>query len=69
MVAHGLSNKEIARALCIELPTVKNHLHHIFEKLRIQRRAEAAAWARAYGPDPHPAAATGTGVPVPPAPD
>lgn len=69
LVAQGLSNKEIARALCIELPTVKNHLHHIFEKLRIQRRAEAAAWARAYGPDPHPAAATGTGVPRPPATD
>jgi two-component system nitrate/nitrite response regulator NarL len=42
----GLSNKEIARELQIELPTVKNHVHHIIEKLGVQRRGQAAAQAR-----------------------
>jgi DNA-binding NarL/FixJ family response regulator len=43
----GLSNKEIARALSIGLPTVKNHIHRTLEKLGVRRRAEAAAWLRA----------------------
>ena len=47
LIDDGLSNKEIARELCIELPTVKNHVHHILGKLQVRRRAEAAAWARA----------------------
>ena len=47
LIDDGLSNKEIARELCIEVPTVKNHVHHILEKLQVRRRAEAAAWARA----------------------
>jgi two-component system, NarL family, nitrate/nitrite response regulator NarL len=47
LIDDGLSNKEIARELCIELPTVKNHVHHILGKLQVSRRADAAAWARA----------------------
>jgi DNA-binding NarL/FixJ family response regulator len=47
LIDRGLSNKEIARRLCIEVPTVKNHVHHILKKLQLDRRAEAAAWARA----------------------
>jgi two-component system, NarL family, nitrate/nitrite response regulator NarL len=43
----GLSNKEIARHLCIEVPTVKNHVHRILDKLELGRRADAAAWVRA----------------------
>jgi two-component system, NarL family, nitrate/nitrite response regulator NarL len=44
----GLSNKEIASSLQIEVPTVKNHVHNILEKLRVGRRVEAvsAAWER-----------------------
>ena len=42
----GLSNKMIARELQIELPTVKNHVHHIIEKLGVDNRAQAAAWMR-----------------------
>jgi two-component system, NarL family, nitrate/nitrite response regulator NarL len=45
----GSSNKEIARALSIELPTVKNHVHRILEKLNVHRRTEAAARARRHG--------------------
>ncbi|MFL5944365.1 MAG: LuxR C-terminal-related transcriptional regulator [Gaiellaceae bacterium] len=43
LVAGGLSNKEIARQLSIELSTAKNHVHHILEKLGVQQRADAAA--------------------------
>jgi two-component system nitrate/nitrite response regulator NarL len=46
LIDEGLSNKEIARRLCIELATVKNHVHNILEKLQVRRRSEAAARAR-----------------------
>ncbi|MFQ5757298.1 MAG: LuxR C-terminal-related transcriptional regulator [Acidiferrobacterales bacterium] len=46
LVEQGLSNKEIARALCIEVATVKNHVHNILEKLGVHRRGEAAAMTR-----------------------
>jgi two-component system, NarL family, nitrate/nitrite response regulator NarL len=38
----GLSNKEIARRLCIELATVKNHVHNILEKLAVRSRFDVA---------------------------
>jgi two-component system, NarL family, nitrate/nitrite response regulator NarL len=44
LIDQGLSNKEIAARLLIELSTVKNHVRHIFEKLKVHRRTEAAAW-------------------------
>ncbi|HUC09283.1 MAG TPA: response regulator transcription factor [Stellaceae bacterium] len=40
MMASGLQNKEIARRLCLGNATVKNHVHNILQKLRIQRRTE-----------------------------
>ncbi len=43
LLEQGLSNKEIARRLSIELSTVKNHVHNILEKLGVGRRAEAVA--------------------------
>ena len=46
LIEQGLTNKEIARRLCIELPTVKNHLHSIFEKLDVHRRGEVASVLR-----------------------
>lgn len=47
LIDQGLSNKEIAGRLLIEVPTVKNHIHNILEKLQVHRRSEAAARARA----------------------
>jgi DNA-binding NarL/FixJ family response regulator len=45
-IADGLSNKEIAARLGIELSTVKNHVHHILEKLQVTRRTQAVARVR-----------------------
>jgi two-component system nitrate/nitrite response regulator NarL len=49
LIEQGLANKEIAARLQVELPTVKNHVHRILEKLGVHRRAEAASWMRAGG--------------------
>jgi two-component system, NarL family, nitrate/nitrite response regulator NarL len=46
LIDQGLSNKEIARRLSIEVRTVKNHVHNILEKLQVHRRGEAAAVMR-----------------------
>ena len=49
LVADDLSNKEIAAYLGLELQTVKNYVHNILEKLRVQNRRDAAAFARNCG--------------------
>jgi two-component system, NarL family, nitrate/nitrite response regulator NarL len=49
LVEVGLSNKEIAQLLHIEVSTVKNHLRTIFEKLDVHRRREAGPTARRRG--------------------
>jgi two-component system nitrate/nitrite response regulator NarL len=49
LLQEGLSNKQIAHRLCIELPTVKHHVHHILEKLGVGRRGEAVARLRHGG--------------------
>jgi DNA-binding NarL/FixJ family response regulator len=46
LIAEGLSNKEIANRLRIELPTVKNHVHNLLDKLQVRRRADAVAQVR-----------------------
>jgi two-component system nitrate/nitrite response regulator NarL len=47
LIDAGLSNKQIAQQLRIELTTVKNHVHNILGKLGARRRGEAAALVRA----------------------
>ena len=39
----GLSNKDIATRLGIEVATVKNHVHNLLEKLEVHRRGQAVA--------------------------
>lgn len=46
LISDGLSNKEIARQLNIEVSTVKNHVHNLLSKLNVCRRNEAAALIR-----------------------
>jgi DNA-binding NarL/FixJ family response regulator len=52
LIEEGLSNRDIARRLEIELPTVKNHVHNILEKLHVHRRGEAAARLRTASAQP-----------------
>jgi DNA-binding NarL/FixJ family response regulator len=47
LMTRGLSNKQIASELTIEVSTVKNHVHHILEKCDARSRAEAVAIANA----------------------
>jgi DNA-binding NarL/FixJ family response regulator len=44
LVAEGKTNKEIASELGLSDKTVKNYLASVFQKLRITRRAQAAAF-------------------------
>jgi DNA-binding NarL/FixJ family response regulator len=46
-VREGKSNKEIAVALNIAESTVKNHVHHVLEKLRVPTRTQAATHSTA----------------------
>ncbi len=48
LVAAGLSNREIAEALFISVPTVKRHLFNLCRKLDVPSRAKAAAYARSH---------------------
>lgn len=49
LVVEGKQNKEIARELVIEVPTVEHHLHNIFRKLGVCNRTHAATIALSYG--------------------
>ena len=49
LVDQGMSNKDIARHLGIELATAKNHVHNILEKLHVHRRIDASTWYRRGG--------------------
>ena len=42
LVAKGLTNGEIAKKLFVSPETVKQHLHHIFQKLNVKNRTQAA---------------------------
>jgi DNA-binding NarL/FixJ family response regulator len=49
LISAGASNKEIATRLFIAEGTVKNHVTHIFEKLGVEGRTQAALKARELG--------------------
>jgi LuxR family maltose regulon positive regulatory protein len=49
LIAHGLSNKEIARRLDIGPETVKSHLKSVFTKLGVERRSQAVSRAQTLG--------------------
>ena len=50
LVAQGMSNKEIGRALCITSHTAKAHVQSILHKLSFDSRTEAAVlWTRIKG--------------------
>jgi DNA-binding NarL/FixJ family response regulator len=45
LMAQGLRNREIAERLFLSEATVKTHVRHLLDKLRLRNRAEAAAFA------------------------
>ena len=49
LVAHGMSNKEIADRLCLSKHTVHRHVSSILTKLELPSRAAAAAYAARHG--------------------
>ena len=49
-IRQGNSNKEIGRTLNISEATVKNHVHHLLEKLAVTTRAQAALRSGAFSP-------------------
>ncbi len=44
-VSLGKTNNEVARALDISYETVKEHVQHILNKLKVKDRTQAALWA------------------------
>ena len=62
LIQQGQSNKEIGSTLRIAEPTVKNHVHHVLEKLQVSTRAQAmAAAARPLKASLEPRATSGRG--------
>ncbi len=53
LLAHGLTNKDIAQTLILSVRTVEAHLRTIYGKLGMRSRTEAALWAvkHGYGPE------------------
>ena len=45
LIALGLNNDAIAETLVISRNTIKTHIRHIFEKLGVSDRTQAAIWA------------------------
>lgn len=43
LIAHGRTNREIARAMFVTQNTVQTHVQHIFQKLGVRSRTELAA--------------------------
>jgi predicted ATPase/DNA-binding CsgD family transcriptional regulator/Tfp pilus assembly protein PilF len=52
LIAAGRTNREIAAALVLTLPTVQNHLVNIYRKIDARGRSEATAYAFRHGLGP-----------------
>jgi two-component system nitrate/nitrite response regulator NarL len=50
LIGDGLSNKQIAARLGIEIATAKNHVHNILDKLQVERRGQIGQQLRYAAP-------------------
>lgn len=46
LIGNGASNRDIAEGLLISHNTIKTHVYHIFKKINVTNRLQAAIWAR-----------------------
>lgn len=46
LLANGMNSHEIATAMSISIPTVRNHIQHMLHKLKVHSRLEAVVVAR-----------------------
>lgn len=51
LIVAGLGNDKIGESLSISVNTVKTHVRHIFQKLGVSDRTQAAVWAVRHGLD------------------
>jgi len=49
MASMGMTNKEIAEALCLSVRTVQSHLGNVFDKLDVGSRTEAILYGLRRG--------------------
>jgi len=49
LLAEGKTNKEIAAALVVSVPTVQRHIANIYGKIGARGRADATAYAIRHG--------------------
>jgi LuxR family maltose regulon positive regulatory protein len=49
LIGEGHSNKEIARSLDIAPETVKSHVKNVFDRLSVEKRAQAIVRAQSLG--------------------
>jgi DNA-binding NarL/FixJ family response regulator len=49
LIAHGMSNTEIAAAIIVSEATVKSHINHLFAKIGARDRAQAVHYAYTHG--------------------
>lgn len=51
LIAHGLSNQEIADAVFLSINSVKTYIRSAYRKIGVTRRAQAVVWALRHGLD------------------
>lgn len=49
LVAEGMTNREVGKALIMAGKTVQTHLHHVFAKAHVQNRVQLVRWAIRHG--------------------